>query len=55
MKCEKCGDLMNDNIIHRENCLECTQHHCSKCGYKYETGFRYNSLIKQHIKYVRFN
>ncbi len=54
-KCDKCGDLMRDNIINRENCINCTQYQCSKCGYKYEIGFRYNNLTKQHIKYVRFN
>ena len=26
--------------------------HCSQCGYCYESGFRYNTLIKQYIKYI---
>jgi uncharacterized Zn finger protein len=54
-KCDKCGDLMMDNVINRQYCLESTQHHCDKCGYFYESGFRYNILIKQFVKYVRFN
>ena len=54
-KCDKCGDLMNQDIIEREDCLECTQYRCSKCGYCYESGFRYNRLIKQTVKYVKFN
>ncbi|MFW9939333.1 MAG: hypothetical protein ACFFD5_16950 [Candidatus Thorarchaeota archaeon] len=45
---------MSDSSIARKNCLDCILYYCSKCGYKYETGFRYNSLINQHIKYVRF-
>ncbi|MFX1312248.1 MAG: hypothetical protein ACFFBV_09740 [Promethearchaeota archaeon] len=32
-----------------------TQHHCSKCGNCYESGLRYNALIKQYVKYIRFN
>lgn len=55
IKCDICGDFLNANFINREGCSECTQHYCSKCGYQYETGFRYNLLIKQFIRYVRFN
>jgi len=53
--CDKCGYLMKDDAIYRENAKECTQHSCSKCGNCYESGFRYNSLTKQYIKYLRFN
>ena len=54
-KCDKCGDLMNDSTINREDSLECTKYRCFKCGYSYESGFRYNKLIKQKVKYVRFS
>ena len=54
-KCDKCGDLMNHNTIEREDCLESTQYRCSKCGNCYESGFRYNRLLKQKVKYVRFS
>jgi len=53
--CDKCGDHMMDNVINRQYCLESIQHHCSRCGYHYESGFRYNTLTKQYIRYVRFN
>ena len=53
--CDKCGYLMKENSISREAFKEYTQHHCSKCGNRYESGFRYNSLTKQYIKYLRFN
>ena len=53
--CDKCGYPMKDNAIYREYFKECTQHNCSKCGNCFESGFRYNSLTKQYIKYVRFN
>ncbi|MFW9821234.1 MAG: hypothetical protein ACFFE5_16645 [Candidatus Thorarchaeota archaeon] len=53
--CDTCGDLMDANLINRENSSECTQYYCSKCGNHYETGFRCNSLIKQFVKYIRFN
>ncbi|MFX1420565.1 MAG: hypothetical protein ACFE9N_16835 [Promethearchaeota archaeon] len=46
---------MNDNTIDREDSSECIKYFCSKCGYCYESGFRYNRIIKQHVKYVRFN
>ncbi|MFX1504312.1 MAG: hypothetical protein ACFFDH_25350 [Promethearchaeota archaeon] len=46
---------MTNNTINRADFLEYTQYHCSKCGYYYESGIRYNKLIKQHVKYVRFN
>lgn len=52
MKCDKCGDLTTNNIVNREVCLKSIQHHCSQCGYCYESGFRYNTLIKQYIKYI---
>ncbi|MFX0002084.1 MAG: hypothetical protein ACFE9C_13625 [Candidatus Hodarchaeota archaeon] len=52
--CDKCGYLMNYNVKHQESCLDCTQFYCSKCGYRYEVGFRYNSLIEKHVKYIRF-
>jgi hypothetical protein len=45
---------MDFNTIDRENYLECTQFYCSKCGNRYETGFRYNNLTKRHIKYIKF-
>lgn len=45
---------MNYNVKHQESCLDCTQFYCSKCGYRYEVGFRYNSLIEKHVKYIRF-
>ena len=53
-KCDKCGDLMTNNIIQREDCVNSAQFHCSACGYYYESGLRYNRLIKQHVKYMRF-
>ncbi len=55
IKCNKCGDFMNDDIINREGYSDCTLHYCSKCGYHYETGFRYNELIKRFIRYIKFN
>ena len=30
-------------------------HNCPYCDSNYTTGYRYNSLINQHIKYIRFN
>ena len=53
--CDKCGDLMTVNSIHREACSESTEHYCPKCGYRYELGLRYSTLLKQNVKYVRFN
>ncbi|MFX1500184.1 MAG: hypothetical protein ACFFDH_04375 [Promethearchaeota archaeon] len=46
---------MKDNVLFKEDNKESIQHYCSKCGFKYESGFRYNSLIKQYIRYIRFN
>ncbi|MFX1364209.1 MAG: hypothetical protein ACFFCE_04065 [Promethearchaeota archaeon] len=53
--CDKCGHLMKDDVLFKEDNKECIQYYCSKCGFKYESGFRYNSLIKQYIRYIRFN
>ncbi|MFX0022579.1 MAG: hypothetical protein ACFE9S_09645 [Candidatus Hermodarchaeota archaeon] len=53
--CDKCGDFMDDYSINREDCSDCARHYCFRCGYHYETGFRYNSLIKRFIRYIRFN
>ena len=53
--CDKCGYLMKDNIIYREDIKEGIKHSCSKCGYNYESGLRYNMLTKQYIKYIRFH
>ncbi|MFX1391012.1 MAG: hypothetical protein ACFE9Z_13190 [Promethearchaeota archaeon] len=46
--------MINDPI-QREYALECTHYHCSKCGYCYESGLRYNRILKKKVKYVRFN
>ncbi|MFX1308150.1 MAG: hypothetical protein ACFE8C_00475 [Promethearchaeota archaeon] len=46
---------MTENSINRDYCLESTQHNCSKCGNCYESGYRYNTLTKQYIRYMRFN
>ena len=27
---------------------------CPKCGYAYETGFRYNPFIQNYVKYYKF-
>ncbi len=53
--CDNCGYLMKDDAIYRVDFKDCTQHYCTKCGNCYESGFRYNTLTKQYIKYVRFN
>lgn len=51
---DKYGDILSSNISHSENSLECIQFYCSNCGNRYEIGFRYNNLIKQHVKYIKF-
>jgi len=46
--------MLNNDIV-RSDGGNSTQYQCSQCGYCYESGFRYNTLIKQFVKYVRFN
>ncbi len=53
--CEKCGNIMWSNFSKTSDGGKSTQHHCSKCGNCYESGLRYNALIKQYVKYIRFN
>ena len=53
--CDNCGHTMKGDTIYKKDYKECTQHYCSKCGFNYEMGFRYNILTKQYIKYIRFN
>ena len=55
ISCIKCGGSMSSNNILRSDGNKLTQHYCNSCGYHYESGFRYNSLTKQYIKYIRFN
>jgi len=55
INCEKCGYTLSRNNSLRSDGGKLTQHQCSQCGYCYESGFRYNKIIKQYVKYVRFN
>jgi DNA-directed RNA polymerase subunit M/transcription elongation factor TFIIS len=51
--CEKCGNALLRNNSLRSDGGKLTLHQCSKCGYCYESGLRYNTLIKQYVKYIR--
>ncbi len=53
--CTKCGSAMLNNDILRSDGGKLTQYQCSQCGNCFESGFRYNRLTKQFVKYVRFN
>ncbi|MFW9988238.1 MAG: hypothetical protein ACFFC3_06245 [Candidatus Odinarchaeota archaeon] len=53
--CDKCGHPMKGDVIYKEDNKDCTHYYCSKCGFNYESGFRYNALMKQYIKYIHFH
>ena len=53
--CTKCGSTMLNNDILRSDGGKSTQYQCSQCGNCFESGFRYNKLIKEFVKYVRFD
>lgn len=55
ISCIKCGSSMSSKDTLRSDGGKSTQHQCDRCGYNYESGFRYNLLTKQYIKYIRFN
>jgi len=51
--CDKCGESMSCLSSNISDEREAVIYKCSKCGYKYELGLRFNKLIKQFIKYIR--
>ncbi|MFX1317316.1 MAG: hypothetical protein ACFE9T_15745 [Promethearchaeota archaeon] len=52
--CEKCNSVMSDTYLTHLDGTTYILHCCFECGYHYESGFRYNKLTKQFVKYVRF-
>lgn len=53
VQCDKCGNLMFSTSAINFDGGETKIYRCSKCGYNYQNGFRFNKLTEQTVKYIR--
>lgn len=54
ISCDKCGSTMVGKRLDRSDESKITIFSCSRCGYNFESGFRFNKLINQYVKYIKF-
>lgn len=52
--CDKCGTKMDQNPCDGSFGINATLFTCPKCGFTYETGFRYNPFIQEYVKYYKY-
>lgn len=53
VQCDKCGNIMFGSNGKNFDDRETRFYRCPKCGYNYLTGFRFNKITEQNVKFIR--